>query len=106
MNKVFLTIGAISLTIVALLILTCPTEADFDRYLAKEHRIQCTNTDFTCVKKEEGENVKLNLVETTVNNRVFYTTIQKTFQAESGRTITVKAWGVLNMFIKFSLEQQ
>jgi hypothetical protein len=41
-----------------------------------------------------------------VNNRVFYTTIQKTFQAESGRTITVKAWGVLNMFIKFSLEQQ
>ncbi|MBO9129548.1 hypothetical protein [Bacillus sp. 165] len=106
MNKSFLTIGLLSLALVAVFILTCPREADFEQYIAKKYDIECSGTDFTCVKYEGGHNVKLTLVQTTVKGRVFFMNAEKTFETNDGRTITIKALGILNTFLQSSIKEQ
>lgn len=103
MNKVFLYVGFVTLVLVAVAILTRPTEADYDRYLEKQERIVCSGKDFACVREDTGE--KLELVEIKLQNRVFFMVIEKTFQGEGDTKTIARALGMFHMFFNASIEK-
>lgn len=103
MNKVFVYVGFVTLVLVAVAILTRPNEADYNRYLEKQERIICSGQDFACVREDTGE--KLELVETKLQNRVFFIVIEKTFHGERDTKTIAHAFGMFHMFFNTSIEQ-
>lgn len=103
MNKFFLYVGFVTLILVAVAILTRPTEADYTRYLEKQEKIICSGKDFACVREDTGE--KLELVETKLQNRVFFLVIEKTFQGERDTKTIVRAFGMFHIFLNTSIEK-
>ena len=103
MNKVFLYVGFVTLVLVAIAILTRPTEADYNHYLEKQEKIICSGKDFACVQENTGE--KLGLIETKLQNRVFFMVIEKTFQGERDTKTTTRAFGMFHMFFNTSIEK-
>lgn len=103
MNKVFLYVGFATLVFVAVAILMRPTEADYNRYLEEQEKIVCSGKDFACVQEDTGE--KLELVETKLQNRVFFIVIEKTFQGEKDTKMIARAFGMFHMFFNTSIEK-
>lgn len=103
MNKVFLYVGFVTLFLVAAAILTRPTETDYSRYLEEQEKIICSGKDFACVREDTGE--KLELVETNLQNRVFFIVIEKTFQGERDTKTIARAFGMFHMFFNTSIEK-
>ncbi|WP_028400039.1 hypothetical protein [Ectobacillus panaciterrae] len=102
MNKSFLITGIISLLLVVLFIWTRPGEEKFDRHMKEQYGITCREGSFTC-KEADGE---LELIGTNMRNGVFFMTIEKKFQTNTGQIKTVKALGMLGAFWDTSVTEK
>ncbi|CAG9614242.1 hypothetical protein BACCIP111899_03469 [Bacillus rhizoplanae] len=104
MGKTFTIIGISSIIFVAILLLTCPKEADFQKHLADEYSIVCSEMSFNCTQQKDNKEEKLEFVSSDVRNGVFFMKIEQTFQTETGKKKTYSAIGILGMFL-FSSEK-
>lgn len=104
MEKNFILVGIGSIILVAILLLTCPKEADFQKYLEDKYSIVCNEVDFHCTQKKDQKEEKLEFVSKDVRNGVFFIKIEQTFQTETGEKKTYNAIGILGIFL-FSSEK-
>lgn len=99
MEKNFIIVGISSIIFVAIMLLTCPNEADFQEHLEDKYSIVCNEVDFNCTQKKEGKEEKLEFVSKDVRNGVFFIKIEQTFQTETEKKKTYSAIGVFGMFL-------
>ncbi|SFC92098.1 hypothetical protein SAMN04488168_11217 [Bacillus sp. 491mf] len=104
MDKKFIIIGISSIILVAIMLLTCPKEADFQKHLEDKYSIVCNEVDFHCTQKKDQKEEKMEFVSKDVRNGVFFIKIEQTFQTETEKKKTYSAIGVLGMFL-FSSEK-
>ncbi|MGG2065933.1 hypothetical protein [Bacillus sp. S14(2024)] len=104
MEKTFTIVGISSIIFVAILLLTCPKEVDFQKHLEDEYSIVCNEVSFNCTQKKDNKEEKLEFVSSDVQNRVFFMKIEQTFQTETGKKKAYSAIGILGMFL-FSSEK-
>ncbi|HDX9577126.1 TPA: hypothetical protein ROX88_000606 [Bacillus pseudomycoides] len=104
MKKNFILVGIGSIIFVAILLLTCPKEADFQKHLEDKYSIVCNEVDFSCTQKKDQKDEKMEFVSKDVRNGVFFIKIEQTFQTETEKKKTYSAVGILGMFL-FSSEK-
>ncbi|MCP8968923.1 hypothetical protein [Ectobacillus ponti] len=93
MNKSFAAVGIFSIVLAALLILLCPDEQDFVKYIEQKQDISCSGTSLVC----EQNGVKMTLAETHIRKGVFFMTGERTFEYE-GHRLKVWSFGMLGTF--------
>lgn len=98
MKKYYAAMGIGSIVFVAVLLLTCPRETDFQNVLEEKFGIVCSNVSFSCEQKIDGKEQSLTFVDSHVRNGVFFIKVKQTFETEAGKK---KEYSGIGMFGKF-----
>lgn len=98
MKKYYAAVGISSIILVAVLLLTCPREADFQKVLEDQYGIVCSDMSFSCEQKKGSTEENLTFVNSHVRNGVFFLKVKQTFETEAGKT---KEYSGIGMFGKF-----
>lgn len=100
------TIVILIMVTLLLMIITRPTSNGFNKWLAKNYLVYCESRGNTCGRPDE-ENYPVSkeepilLLHSEINNRFIYATFEKKFEEDlSGDVITIKALGILGVFIQ------
>ncbi|SDE44376.1 hypothetical protein SAMN02799630_03382 [Paenibacillus sp. UNCCL117] len=80
--------------VVVVLVLTCPDEADYRRWLTEKHGIACTQPEFEC--KKNGSPIEWR--SKSVRSAGIYMLVKDIYW-DSGVPYEVKALGILHTFI-------
>lgn len=102
MKKYYAVVGISSILLVAILLLTCPKESDFQKLLEDEYGIVCSDVNFSCEQKIHDTEENLTFVSSYVRDGVFFTKITQTFETETGETKEYSGIGMLGTFFSVS----
>lgn len=81
------------------LLLTCPNEADYDKWLSSEHQINCVNTgvDVKCTK----QGIEVERQARHFRNAGVYFQVEDGY-ADGNKVYEIKAIGILKHFFDYS----
>ncbi|ABS21899.1 hypothetical protein ACRS6Y_16410 [Bacillus cytotoxicus] len=99
MKKYYTIVGIASLILIAVLLLTCPKEADFRLYIQDKYGLNCHQDDFTCIQKVGKQEEKMQFVSTDARNGVFFLTIKQKFETEAGKKKEYSGFGIFGTFL-------
>lgn len=85
--------------VLIVLVMTCPNEAGYTKWLSKEHGIVCVNTGFDIGCKRQEAEVKWK--SRYIMHAGIYTQVKDKY-AEGSMDYEIKAFGILHHFFDYS----
>ncbi|MDM5188396.1 hypothetical protein QUF99_14035 [Bacillus sp. DX4.1] len=99
MKKYYTAMGIVSIILVAVLLLTCPKESDFQAYLEDKYALICKEDNFECTQNINKQEEKMKFVSSDTRNGVFFMNVKQTFETEAGKKKEYSGVGLFGMFL-------
>jgi hypothetical protein len=99
MKKYYTIVGIVSIILVAILLITCPKESDFNLYIEDKYALKCDEGSFECTQNVDGKKEKLQFESTDARDGVFFMTVKQTFKTEAGITKEYSGVGMFGTFL-------
>ncbi|MBE5104934.1 hypothetical protein IGI01_06440 [Bacillus thuringiensis] len=99
MKKYYTIVGIVSIILVAILLITCPKESDFNLYVEDKYALKCDESSFACTQNVDGKTEKLQFESTDARDGVFFMTVKHTFKTEAGIKKEYSGVGMFGTFL-------
>ncbi|OME89791.1 hypothetical protein BK123_25875 [Paenibacillus lautus] len=98
MKKLIRRMVAILVLVLIILAVTCPNEADYNRWLSKEYGITCVNTGIENKCSKSGKEIRFKSGH--IKHAAIYMGVEQIY-TEDNKDYQLRAVGILNTFFKY-----
>ena len=103
MKKLIRRIVAILVLVLIILAVTCPNEADYNRWLSKEYGITCVNTGIENKCSKSGKEIRFKSGHR--KHAAIYMGVEQIY-TEDNKDYQLRAIGILNTFFEYQTLQK
>ncbi|PJN56415.1 hypothetical protein PAEVO_31380 [Paenibacillus sp. GM2FR] len=98
MKKLIRRLVAMLVLVLIILAVTCPNEADYNRWLSKEYGVTCVNTGTENKCSKSGKEIRFKSGHRTY--AAIYMGVEQTY-SEDNKDYQLRAVGILNTFFEY-----